>query len=217
MKKIKKILKNYFLTGLIVIIPGYISVVILITLIKKMDGIINLLPPKFHPDTYLPFHIPGLGVIITILLIIFVGLIFTNIIGKSILNFLENKIVTKIPFIRTIYKGAKNIIETILSDETVSFKEVVLVEYPKKGTYALGFITSKPSKNNEIVNKIGHDKNIITVFVPTTPNPTSGFLLYVDENEIKRLNISVETAFKMIVSGGIISDGEEIIYKRDKG
>jgi len=208
MKKLKKALKNYFLTGLVVIIPGYISFIIIVTIIKKMDGIINLLPPKFHPYTYLPFHIPGLGFIFTLILIILVGIIFTNIVGKSILNFLENKIVTKIPFIRTIYKSAKNIIETIFSEKSLSFREVVLVEYPKKGTYVIGFITSKPEKDNEITKSIGDE--LLSIFVPTTPNPTSGFLLYVPENEVKKLKMSVEDAFKIIISGGIITDEKDI-------
>ncbi len=208
MKKIKKIIKNYFLTGLIVIIPGYISIVIIITIIKKMDGIINLLPPKFHPDTYLPFHIPGLGVIFTILLIFLVGIVFANIVGKTILNFLEDRFVVKIPFIGTIYKSAKNIITTIFSDKSTSFKEVVLVEYPRKGVFAIAFITSYCNRNNEISKKIGG--GVISVFVPTTPNPTSGFLLYLREDEVIRLNMDVETAFKIIISGGIISDEKDI-------
>ena len=211
MNKIKKILKSYFLTGLIVIIPGYISIIIIVAIIKKMDGIVNLLPAKFHPNTYLPFHIPGLGVIITILLIFLIGLIFTNIIGRTILNFLEEKFVTRIPLIRTIYKSAKNIIETIFSDKSKSFKEVVLVEYPRKNCYAIAFITSYLNNKNEVNEKIGKDK-ILSVFLPTTPNPTSGFLLFLSESDIIRLNMDVETAFKIIISGGIIKD-EKKVYK----
>ena len=199
MKKLKKILKDYFLTGLIVIIPGYISVIIIVALIKKMDGIINLLPPKYHPDTYLPFHIPGLGVIVTIFLIFLVGVIFANIIGKTILKFLEDKFVTKIPFISTIYKSAKNIIETIFSDKSQSFKEVVLVEYPRKGCFALAFITSYLDNRSEIKTKINSRERILSIFLPTTPNPTSGFLLYLPESEVIKLNIDVETAFKIII------------------
>ena len=211
MKTLKKIIKNYFLTGLIVIIPTYISIVIIFAIIRKMDGIINLLPPKFHPDTYLPFHIPGLGFIFTIILIFIVGMLFANIIGKRILKFLEDKLVLKIPLVGTIYKSSKHIIETVFSDKSQSFKEVVLVEYPRKGCYALAFITSYLNKNSEINEKIKEER-ILSIFLPTTPNPTSGFLLYLPENEVKRLNIDVETAFRIIISGGIIKDEKEI-YK----
>ncbi len=209
MKRIKKLLKDYFFTGLIVIIPGYISVIILIAIIRKMDGIINLLPPKFHPDTYLPFHVPGLGVIVTILLIFLIGIIFANIVGKKILKFLEEKLVIRIPLIGTIYKSAKNIIETLFSDKSKSFKEVVLVEYPRKGSYAIAFITSYLEKENEVAHKI-NDEKILSIFLPTTPNPTSGFLLFLPEDEVIRLDMDVETAFKIIISGGIIKDEKDI-------
>ncbi len=210
MKKLKKLFKDYFLTGLIVVIPGYISVVIIVALVRKMDGIINLLPPKYHPDTYLPFHIPGLGFIFTIILIFLVGILFANIIGKKILKFLEDKLVTKIPLVRTIYKSSKNIIETVFSDKSQSFKEVVLVEYPRKGCFALAFITSYLENNSELKRNINSREKILSIFLPTTPNPTSGFLLYLPESEVIKLKMDVETAFKIIISGGIIKDEEKI-------
>ncbi len=212
MKKLKKLFKDYFLTGLIVVIPGYISFLIIVALVRKMDGIINLLPPKYHPDTYLPFHVPGLGFIFTIILIFLVGVLFTNIVGKKFLKFLEDKLVTKIPFVRTIYKSSKNIIETVFSDKSQSFKEVVLVEYPRKGCFALAFITSYLENSSELKRSINSREKILSIFLPTTPNPTSGFLLYLPESEVIKLKMDVETAFKIIISGGIIKD-EEKIYK----
>ncbi len=208
MKKNGRSLKDYFFAGLIVVIPGYISFYILVALIDKMDSIIELLPMKYQPETYLHFKIPGLGAIITFILIFLIGVIFTNILGKKLLSFIENKVFRKIPFIGPIYKGTKQVIETIFSDNTKSFKEVVLIEYPKKDSYAIAFVTGYLVKG-EIHRKIG-GKRTVSLFVPTTPNPTSGFLLMLPEEKIIKLNISVETAFKIIISGGVLTEEESI-------
>ncbi len=212
MGKIRKKIRDYFFTGLIVIVPGYISFYIVVALIKKMDSFIGLLPVKYHPETYLPFKIPGLGAIVTFLLIFIIGIIFTNIFGKKFLAFIENKFFKQIPFIGPIYKGIKQIIETIFSQDTKSFKEVVLIEYPKKDSYALAFITGV-LEQGEIQEKIGYPK-VVTVFVPTTPNPTSGFLLLIPQDKIIKLNISVERAFKIIISGGVLTEGDVEQYKK---
>ena len=204
MGKLRKKIRDYFFTGLIVIVPGYISFYIVVALIKKMDSFIGLLPTKYHPETYLHFKIPGLGAIVTFLLIFIIGIIFTNIFGKKFLSFVENKFFKQIPFIGPIYKGIKQVIETIFSHDTKSFKEVVLIEYPKKDSYALAFITGLID-HGEIQEKINHPK-VVTVFVPTTPNPTSGFLLLIPEDKIIKLNISVEKAFKIIISGGVLTE-----------
>jgi uncharacterized membrane protein len=203
MKK-RRSLKDYFFAGLIVVIPGYISFYILVALINKMDNIIELLPTKYHPETYLPFKIPGLGAIITFILIFIIGVVFTNILGRKLLSFIENKIFRKIPFIGPIYKGTKQVIETIFSDNTKSFKEVVLIEYPKKDSYAIAFVTGYLT-SGEIHRKIGSSRTV-SLFVPTTPNPTSGFLLLLPEDKIIKLNIPVETAFKIIISGGVLTE-----------
>jgi uncharacterized membrane protein len=214
MVKKRKSLKDYFFAGLIIIIPGYISFYILMTIIKKMDSIIGLIPPKYHPETYLHFEIPGLGAIITFLLIFLIGVIFTNIVGKKLLSFIENRIFKKIPFIGPIYRGTKQIIETIFSDNKKSFKEVALIEYPKENSYALAFITGYLEKGE--INKNTKSERSIAVFVPTTPNPTSGFLLILPEKKVKKIDISVETAFKIIISGGVLTEEEAINQKFEK-
>jgi len=214
-KKIKKILRDYFLGGLIVIVPGYISFYIVIAIIKKMDRIIEVLPPKYNPETYLPFKIPGLGAIATILLILLTGFLFKNIIGRSFLSIIENRILKQIPLVGTIYRGTKQILAAIFSDTTKSFKEVALIEYPKKDSYALAFVTGYLEKG-EISSKIEGERTV-ALFVPTTPNPTSGFLLLLPENKIKKLNINVETAFKIIISGGVLTEeGKEVVNKKLK-
>ncbi len=208
MKKRRRSLKDYFFAGLIVVIPGYISFYILVALIKKMDSFIELLPVKYHPETYLPFKIPGLGAMVTFILIFLIGVVFTNILGKKLLSFVENKFFRKIPFIGPIYKGTKQVIETIFSDNTKSFKEVVLIEYPKKDSFAIAFVTGYLSTGN-IHDKIGPQKTV-SLFVPTTPNPTSGFLLMLPEDKIIKLDISIETAFKIIISGGVLTEEDAI-------
>jgi uncharacterized membrane protein len=212
MGKIRKKIRDYFFTGLIVIVPGYISFYIVVALIKKMDSFIELLPVKYHPETYLPFKIPGLGAIATFLLIFIVGIIFTNIFGRKILLFVENKFFKQIPFIGPIYKGIKQVIETIFSQDTKSFKEVVLIEYPKEDSYAIAFITGL-IEHGEIRDKIHHPK-VVTVFVPTTPNPTSGFLLLIPSDKVIKLDITVETAFKIIISGGVLTEEDAEQYKK---
>ena len=211
-RKLKKIIRDYFLAGLAVIVPGYISFYIVVALIGKMDSIIGLLPKKYHPETYLHFKIPGLGAIITILLIFILGILFKNFLGKQFLLFVENKIFKQIPLVGTIYKGTKQIIETIFSDNTQSFKEVVLIEYPKEDSYALAFITGY-LEHGEIHDKIKTPRTV-SLFVPTTPNPTSGFLLLIPEDKVIKLDMNVETAFRIIISGGVLT--EEIAEKYSK-
>jgi uncharacterized membrane protein len=155
-----------------------------------------------------------LGAIITFLLIFLIGVIFTNIVGKKLLSFIENRIFKKIPFIGPIYRGTKQIIETIFSDNKKSFKEVALIEYPKENSYALAFITGYLEKGE--INKNTKSERSIAVFVPTTPNPTSGFLLILPEKKVKKIDISVETAFKIIISGGVLTEEEAINQKFEK-
>ena len=213
MKKKARSVKDYFLAGLAIIIPGYISFYILIAIIKKMDSIIQLLPKKYQPETFLHFKIPGLGAIITFLLIIFVGVIFTNILGKKFLSFIENIFFKKIPIIGTIYKGTKQVIEAIFSDSKHSFKEVALIEYPKKDSYVLAFITGYLEKGE--INRNVQTKRTVALFVPTTPNPTSGFLLLLPEEKVTKLDMPIETAFKIIISGGVLTE-EDVLNQEFK-
>ncbi len=201
---LKKKLKSYFFTGLIVIVPGYITFYIVYLIIRKMDSFIQLLPSKYHPETYLHFKIPGLGAIATFLLILIVGILFTNIFGKKILGFLEDKFVKQIPFVGSIYKGTKQIIETIFSHDTTSFKEVILVEFPKEGCFAIAFITNY--LETSITDYNGVTKKFVAVFLPTTPNPTSGYLMILPEDKVIKTNMSIDAAFRMIISGGVLAE-----------
>ena len=200
MKRLRTNLKNYFFTGLLVILPIFITTYVILFLIRIMDAILKFIPVKYLPDTYLPFHIPGLGLIFVVILVFAVGLLARNIVGRKIVHLGEN-IVERIPLVRILYAGVKQLLETIFLQKTDAFKRVALVEYPRRGTYVIGFITGE--SKGEVQDKT--DKNMINVFIPTTPNPTSGFYMLVPDDELVVLNMSVEDAFKLIISGGIVS------------
>lgn len=195
----KKGLKRYFITGLLVVVPLYITVYVLTLLVNFVDGVFNILPMALRPDTYLPYQIPGQGVLFTILGIFIVGVFTTNVLGKKLFALAE-WFLLKVPIVRIVYNATKQFMETFFSADREGFRKVVLVEFPRKGVYSLGFVTGKAM--GEIRQKVhGHG---ISVFLPTTPNPTSGFYIVVSEEEIIPLAMSVEDAFKVIMTGGMV-------------
>ena len=200
----KKHIKNYFLTGLLATIPITLTIYILGIFINIMDKGLKYLPPKFHPDTYLPFHIPGLGLIITVILILIIGVITQSFFGRKLVS-LGEWIVSKIPLVRNIYIGIKQLVAAIFVENSKAFKRVVMVEYPRKDLWVIAFLTGVTE--GEVQAKT--NKEVVNVFIPTTPNPTSGFYLLVPKKDIINLDMTVEDAFKLIVSGGIVSPPEE--------
>ena len=196
----KKKLKQIFLTGLAVTIPIGLTLYILFFLIDIMDGLLKIIPVRYHPDTLLGIHIPGLGIIVTLALITIAGLVTTSYIGYKIVQSGED-LVDRIPFVRNIYQAIKKISDSMFMDKRSSFKKVVLVEFPRKGVYTIGFVTGVPS--GEIRKKAG--QNCISVFLPTTPNPTSGYLIIVPEDELVPMDMSVEEALTFIISVGIVT------------
>ncbi|MFQ5901573.1 MAG: DUF502 domain-containing protein [Thermodesulfobacteriota bacterium] len=200
LKAVRAGFKKYFLAGILVVAPLYLSYYILSILVGFMDHLLTFLPAKFHPDNYLPFHIPGLGVIITVLFVFFVGLIATNIFGKKVLHAWEG-LLARIPLIRSVYTGTKQFIETLFVTNNGDFKKVVMIEYPRKGLYSIGFVTGYGT--GEVQNLT--EERVVNVFIPTTPNPTSGWYVLVPEEDAIHLKMSVEEAFKLIISGGMVS------------
>jgi len=197
-------IKKFFLTGLLVVVPVYLTYYILSVLVRFADHLLSFLPQKFHPDTYLPFHIPGFGIIITFIFIFLVGVLTTNFFGKKMVLLWE-RILSKIPLIRTIYTASKQLIEAFFATNRAGFRRVVLIEYPRKGIYVIGFVTG--IARGEVQNKT--NEKTINIFLPTTPNPTSGFYILVPEKDTIPLKISVEDAFKLIISGGMISPEDD--------
>ena len=204
MKRLRTSLKNYFLTGLLVILPIFITVYVILSLIRAMDAILKYIPAKYLPETYLQIHIPGLGLILVVILVFVVGLLTRNFIGRKIVHLGEN-IVDRIPLVRILYTGVKQLLEPLFLQKTNGFKRVALIEYPRRGVHVIGFVTGE--SKGEVQNKTS--KNMMNVFVPTTPNPTSGFYILIPEDEVVSLNMSVEDAFKLIISGGIVSPPEK--------
>ena len=186
-------LRNYFFTGVIVLIPLGFTLYLTIFLISISS---RLVPDDINPNNYLPFSIPGLEIIVSILFITLIGGLSLSFIGKKVLNFI-NDLLKKIPFLRTIHSAIGQMTETF-TDRKKSKKSVVLVEYPRKGSWAVGFATK--DNKGEITHKT--NKKLVNVFVPTTPNPTSGFLLMFPKDEIIFLDMSFEEASKFIVSAG---------------
>ncbi len=199
----KKKLKQIFLTGLAVTVPIGLTLYILFFLIDIMDGLLKIIPLRYHPDTLLGIHIPGLGTIVTVILIFICGLITASYVGNKIVQSGED-LLYRIPFVRNIYQAIKRFSDTMVMDRRSSFKRVVLVEFPRKGLYTIGFVTGKP--NWEIKREAG--ENLISVFLPTTPNPTSGYLIILPEDELVEVGMSVEEALTYIISVGIVAPSE---------
>jgi len=206
---LKKKLKKIFFTGLAVIIPIGLTLYILFFLIDMMDGLLKIMPIKYHPDTLIGMHIPGLGIIVTLVLIFVCGLVTTSYVGKKIVRSGED-LVDRIPFVRSIYQATKRLSDSMLTDRRSSFKRVVLAEFPRKGIYTIGFVTGVPPI--EILEKAG--QNCISVFLPTTPNPTSGYLIIIPEDELVPIHMSVEEALTFIISVGIISPSDYLKKKK---
>ena len=186
-------IRNYFITGVVVLIPIGITVYLTI-LITSVSS--KILPKEINPNHYLPYNIPGVEIIITLFLITFIGWLSLSFIGKRLLN-LFNTVLKRIPILRTIYSAIVQMTETFTKTDNQK-KNVVLVEYPRKGTWAVGFATKENS--GEITDKL--NRKLINVFVPTTPNPTSGFLLMFPKEEVVYLDLTFEEASKFIVSAG---------------
>jgi uncharacterized membrane protein len=194
-----KTLRRYLAAGIIIWVPLVVTVLVIRFLINLMDRSLLLLPPAYRPDALLGFHIPGLGVLLTIVVLLVTGTLGANLFGSRIVGFWES-LMSRIPLVRSIYSGAKQVAETLLSDGSTSFKRVYLVQYPRKGVWSMCFQTS--TNLEEIQGRTAEE--VICVFVPTTPNPTSGFILFVPRSELIELDMSVDEGLKMIISLGVV-------------
>jgi uncharacterized membrane protein len=202
---IKAIIRGYFLAGLLVIVPLGAVIFVISAILRLMDRSLSVIPPKFHPESYLPFKIPGLGLVLFIALVLVTGVLVKNYIGRRVVDFGEY-MVSKIPLVRPLYAAVKQLILAIFGDTHDAFKRVVLVEYPRKGVYSLAFVTAQTS--GEIQDQVG--TKMLSIFLPTTPNPTSGFFLVLPEEDTIPLSMSVEEAFKLLISAGVVEPGGNV-------
>jgi uncharacterized membrane protein len=204
---LKKKIKLVFLTGLAVVIPAGLTIYILFFIMDIMDNLLLVIPLKYQPDTLLNFHIPGLGAIVTVILILICGLVTKSYLGKRLVLFGE-RLVGKIPFVRSIYQAIKRIADSLFMDKAQSFKKVVLVEYPRRGVYSVGFVTGTP--NGEIQKIIGQKTFCVGVFMPLALTPTTGFFIMVPHDELIELRMTVEEAFTLIISAGIVTPTDHL-------
>ena len=194
-------LRGYFLAGVLITAPIGITFYLAWLFINWVDNKMTpLLPPAYNPETYLPFGIPGLGLLMACLLMTLIGALTAGILGRYWIRTSE-KLLARMPVIRSVYGALKQIFETVLSHQSNAFREVVLFEYPRRGSWALGFITG--TTQGEIQNSTKDD--VVNVFLPTTPNPTSGYLLFLPRRELVVLSMTVEEGIKMVISGGIVT------------
>ena len=191
-------LRRYFVAGLLVWIPLGITLWVLNLLVAVMDQSLLLLPERLRSDALFGFHVPGLGIILTLLIVVSTGALAANFFGQKLLDF-GHDILTRIPIVRSIYGGVKQISDTLFSPEGQAFRRAVLVRYPHAGAWTVALVTGSPK--NEVTDHVGRDQ--ISVFVPTTPNITAGFFLVVPRSETIELDMTVDAALKYIISMGV--------------
>jgi uncharacterized membrane protein len=193
-------LRAYFLTGVIVTAPIGITAFLVWQFIAFLDThVASLIPARYNPESYLPFSLPGLGLLIMLAFLTMVGFLAAGLAGRTLVHIGE-RILSRMPVVRSVYGTLKQIFETVLAQSSRSFREVVLVEYPRRGLGAIGFVTG--SNEDDTLSPSGDE--LVKVFLPTTPNPTSGFLLYVPRKDLVHLDMSIEDGMKLVISGGIV-------------
>ncbi len=192
-------IRRYLAAGLLVWIPLGVTLFVLRVLINLMDQSLLLIPSALRPENLLGFRIPGLGVILTFTLLITTGFFAANLLGKKLITAWES-FLARIPLVRWVYSGVKKVAETLLSPRNQSFRKVLLMEYPRKGIWSLCFQTS--SSLGEVQARTGQE--VVCVFVPTTPNPTSGFIILVPKSDVIELEMTVDEALRMIISLGVV-------------
>jgi uncharacterized membrane protein len=197
-------IRNYFLTGFIVCAPLAITAWLTWSFVGWADSWVKpYIPERYNPDTYLPFAVPGFGLIVALVLITLTGFVTASFIGRQIVNFGEY-VLGRMPLVRSVYRGLKQILETVLSERSNTFQKVGLIEYPRRGLWAIVFIAT--DAGGEVQARLGDSAGqTIAVFLPTTPNPTSGFLLYVPKADIVELDMTVEEGAKLVISAGLVS------------
>ncbi|MDJ0863182.1 MAG: DUF502 domain-containing protein [Gammaproteobacteria bacterium] len=192
-------MRKYFIAGLLVWLPVGATILVIKLLVDTMDQTLLLLPPEWRPAEFIGFNVPGLGIALSVLVVFATGVIFANFLGRRLVTFWE-ALLARIPLVRTVYTAVKQVTETVFSSSSQSFRQVLLVEYPRRGIWSLGFQTN--TGLGEVQQKTGEE--VVAVFVPTTPNPTSGFVLMIPRKEVVEMDMSVDEGLKMIVSMGVV-------------
>lgn len=193
------LLRRYLIAGLFVWIPIWVTLLVIGFIVSIIDSSFSLLPTKYQPEYWFGVHIPGLGLVFSLVVVFLTGMMVTNYLGRRLVRMGES-VFTRIPFVSPIYSATKQVVETLFSSRGESFRKVFLIEYPRKGIWSMAFQTGNGA--SEINKKT--EQELITLFIPTTPNPTSGFLIMVPREEAIEMDISVDQALKFVISLGVV-------------
>lgn len=202
-------MKKYIITGLLVLVPLFITAWVITSLIGLMDQSLLLLPEHWRPKNVLGYEVPGIGALLTLIIIFTTGLVATNIFGQKIILWWE-LFLSRVPVVKSIYASVKQVSDTLFSDSGNAFRQAVLVQFPREGTWTIAFITGQPT--GEVANHLTGE--YVSVLVPTTPNPTSGYFLMVPKNEIQILDMTVDQALKYIISMGVVEPKHTVGMQR---
>jgi uncharacterized membrane protein len=202
--RVRNFLRTNLLAGLLFLIPVVATLYLIKVVVTWVDGVLLFLPAPFRPENFLPFRIPGLGLIMALSIILVSGVVVRNYLGRKIVAFWE-RVLSHIPLVGSFYWAIKQLIESVARGSNRDFQKVVLVQFPKDGVYSLGYVTGESV--GEIQEKT--PKRVLNIYVPTTPNPTSGYYLIVPEDEVVPLDMAVEDSFKLLISGGIINPKDD--------
>lgn len=193
-------LKKYFITGLLIWVPLAITVWVLALIVRTMDQSLLLLPEALRPERFLGIYIPGIGALLTLLVVFLTGLVTANILGQKLIRFWEG-VLARIPVVKSVYYSVKQVSDTLFSSNGEAFRKALLVQYPRQGSWTIAFLTGQPG--GDVVNHLPGDH--VSVYVPTTPNPTSGFFLMMAKSDVVELDMSVDEALKYIISMGVVA------------
>jgi len=199
-------MKKYFITGLLVLVPFFITLWVISSLVGMMDQSLLLLPISWRPKAQLGLEIPGVGALLTLFIVFVTGIIATNFFGKQLILLWE-ALLAKVPVVKSIYASVKQVSDTLFSDSGNAFRQAVLVQFPRQGSWTIAFVTGKPG--GDVANHLQGD--YVSVFVPTTPNPTGGYFLMMPIAEVIVLDMSVDEALKYIISMGVVAPTEKIV------
>lgn len=194
-----KRLQRYLVAGILVWVPLAVTFALVYLAVDITDNTLLLIPEQYRPDSLLGFHIPGLGVILALIVLLVTGVLAANFVGRALVGSWES-LLERIPFVRAVYSAAKKFSEIVFSDSSESFKKVLLIEYPRKGLFSLAFQTA--TDLGEVQARAGED--VVCCFVPTTPNPTSGLIIIVPKKDVTELDMEIDEALKMIISLGVV-------------
>lgn len=195
-----QLIKRYFITGLLIWVPLVITAWVLSVIVSTLDQSLRLLPASIHPEKLVGFAVPGAGAVLTLLMIFVTGFLATNFIGQKLVVWWE-KLLARIPVVNSVYNSVKQVSDTLFSPNGNAFRKALLVQYPREGSWTIAFLTGQPG--GDVVNHLGSE--YVSLYVPTTPNPTSGFFLMMPAKDVIELDMTVDEALKYIISMGVVA------------